>query len=81
MADQKYLTAEEASSLAEEAARRALAAVGLHDESAGRDVAELRSLLDSYRAVRSGALQQLGKLIMLAILAGVVVLVGMKLPN
>lgn len=76
MADQKYLTSEEASSLAEEAATRALARIGLHDEEAVRDVAELRGLLDAYRALRSGALNTLGKWFMLAMLAGLVLLAG-----
>ena len=40
---------------AEKGARRALESVGLHDENAVRDVVELRSLLDSWRAIRREA--------------------------
>jgi hypothetical protein len=39
----------------EAGAKKALAAVGLHDEDAATDVHELRSLLDSFRDVRREA--------------------------
>lgn len=38
---------------AQEGARRALYAVGLHDENAGADIQDLRALIRSYRAVKS----------------------------
>jgi hypothetical protein len=39
----------------EAGAKKALAAVGLHDEDAASDVHELRSLVDSFRDVRREA--------------------------
>lgn len=42
---------------AEQGARQALAAVGLTDAEAGRDIGELRSLLTGWRDARRTALQ------------------------
>lgn len=41
---------------AEKGARRALESVGLHDNSAGNDIRELRGLLDSWRDAKKTAL-------------------------
>lgn len=38
---------------AERGARRALESVGLHDENAGKDIHDLRSLIDGWRQTRS----------------------------
>jgi hypothetical protein len=38
-------------------ATRALERIGLHDENAGRDVADLRTLIDSWRTAKKSALQ------------------------
>ena len=54
---------------AERGATRALEKVGLHDKDAGGDIRDLRTLLDSYRTVRNGALSTIGKGIGVAILA------------
>lgn len=62
--------------VAERGAKKALARVGLHDEDAIRDVTELRGLLDSWRDVRKGAFTQLGKLMTLVILCGLLLLAG-----
>jgi hypothetical protein len=40
---------------AERGARRALESVGLHDQSAGNDIRELRGLLDSWRDAKKTA--------------------------
>lgn len=64
---------------AEQGARRALESIGLHDEDAGRDVREIRGLLDSWRVVRRSMLDQLGKLIMLSILGGLALLMWNKI--
>jgi hypothetical protein len=53
---------------AEEGARKALARVGLHDPDALKDVVELRTLLDSWRALRHGALVAVGKIVTVALL-------------
>ena len=37
---------------AEKGARRALESVGLHDENAGRDISELRTLIDGWRQTK-----------------------------
>jgi hypothetical protein len=57
---------------AERGARKALASVGLHDEHAPSDIRGLRDLLASYRTVKKGALEQIGKGLALAILGALV---------
>lgn len=54
---------------AERGARKALANVGLHDEDAGRDVQELRGLLEAWRATRRTILQTITRLVTTAILS------------
>ena len=38
---------------AERGARRALERIGLHDENAGKDINDLRTLIDSWREAKS----------------------------
>jgi hypothetical protein len=61
---------------AEEGATRALARIGLADEDAGRDVLQLRGLMEAWRQIKKGALQALGKALTVAILAGLALLAG-----
>jgi 2-iminoacetate synthase ThiH len=53
---------------AERGAKKALAEVGLHDEDAGRDVQELRGLLEAWRATRRTILQTITRVVTTAIL-------------
>jgi enoyl-CoA hydratase/carnithine racemase len=59
---------------AEDGARKALAAVGLEDASAGADVRDLRSLLSAWRDAKKTAwrttIQSLTKLALMIIAAG-----------
>jgi hypothetical protein len=65
-------------SAAERGAAKALASVGLHDENAIKDVIELRGLLESWRAVKHGAMSALGKAITVLLLAGLLAFIGVK---
>jgi uncharacterized protein (DUF849 family) len=69
---------------AEAGAKRALDHVGLHDENAADDVRELRDTLEAWRSAKSAALktvvQMLTKGLMLAMLAGLAVLLWNKKP-
>lgn len=53
---------------AERGARRALESVGLHDEEAGKDVRDLRTLIDSWRTAKQTALTTITRYITLAFL-------------
>jgi hypothetical protein len=53
---------------AEAGARRALADVGLHDEDAGKDVQELRGLLETWRDTKRTVTQTIARIITSAIL-------------
>lgn len=53
---------------AEAGAKRALEKVGLHDENAGHDVRELRSLLDVWRDTKKTVSQTIARSITTAIL-------------
>lgn len=64
------------SSASRRGAEQALAAVGLHDDAAMRDVVELRDLLETWRATRRGAFQAAGKLLAGVFLAGLVAALG-----
>lgn len=44
---------------AQDGARLALGILGLHDEHAGQDIKDLRSLIGSYRAVKSAVWKKL----------------------
>lgn len=61
---------------AERGAARALERVGLHDDKAGKDISDLRDLIDGWREVRKGALRSIGKVLGTAILLGLAVLAG-----
>ncbi len=54
---------------AEEGARRALAAVGLHDEDAADDVRDIRKMMEDWRAMKRSILSSLGNAVVLSILA------------
>lgn len=64
---------------AEEGSKRALNAVGLHDEEAGEDVRELRGLLESWRAVKDTAIRTATKVVTTAILGAIAAGIGVKL--
>lgn len=63
---------------AERGATRALEKVGLHDNEAGKDITDLRTLLSSYRTVKRGALTTIGKGVGVAVLAWVAWLAGKR---
>lgn len=63
---------------AEKGARRALKAVGLHDEEAGRDIHELRDLLDAWREVRRTVRTALIRAFAMALLGGLAAWAGIK---
>jgi len=54
---------------AERGAEAALKKVGLHDENAGRDMAEVRDLLESWRDTKKTISQTIAKIITTSILA------------
>ncbi len=54
---------------AERGAEAALRKVGLHDENAGRDMAEVRDLLESWRDTKKTISQTVAKIITTSILA------------
>ena len=60
----------------EEGARRTLERLGLHDDDAPADIRSLRDLLDSWRQIKRGAFQQLGKWLMIVLLGALVLMVG-----
>jgi 2-iminoacetate synthase ThiH len=53
---------------AEKGARRALESVGLHDEAAGNDIRDLRTLVDGWRSAKRTALEALVKWVTVGIL-------------
>ena len=61
---------------AERGATRALEKVGLHDDQAGKDINDLRTLLSSWRTVKNGVLASIGKGIGVLVLAGLALLAG-----
>lgn len=52
----------------ERGAARALSLVGLGDSNALRDVAEIRSLVDAYRAVKSSVIKTIAQTVTIALL-------------
>jgi len=58
---------------AEIGARKALSDLGLHDEDAGKDVQELRSLLDSWRSAKKAAWDTIVRVFTGAMLAALAV--------
>ena len=65
---------------AERGAKRALERVGLHDDDAGRDVRDLRELIEGWREVKKGALRSLGKVLVAAVLILLAFTAGKSLP-
>ncbi len=63
----------------EEGARRALRRVGLADGEAGRDIRELRTLLDAWRAARRTAGETLVRWLVTLLLCGVLAGIAIKL--
>ena len=55
-------------SAAKKGAKEALESVGLHDESAGGDIRDLRSLIDGWRTVKKTALRSTVQVFTIAIL-------------
>lgn len=53
---------------AEKGARRALERVGLHDDDAGRDITDLRTLIDGWRQTKTTVAQAVTKWITMGIL-------------
>jgi len=64
---------------AEEGAKKAMHALGLHDEDAAADVRELRGLLEAWRAVKDTALRTATKTVTTLLLAGIAAALGLKL--
>lgn len=64
--------------IAERGATKALARIGLHDDEAGKDILELRTLIGSWRVIRRSAWSQAGKfigqLLCVAMLMGIIAL-------
>lgn len=61
---------------AECGAKRALAAVGLHDEHAAADVRDLRGVLEAWRSAKSTALTTAVKVITTLFLAAIIAALG-----
>lgn len=53
---------------AEKGAKRALESIGLHDDEAGKDIRDLRTLIDGWREAKRTALQAFTKWITFGIL-------------
>jgi len=53
---------------AERGARRALERVGLHDEHAGRDVQDLRDLIEGWRSAKAAVVSTIAKYITVGLL-------------
>lgn len=56
---------------AERGAKRALERLGLHDEDAGNDIRDLRSLLESWRSARSTVLKTITQWITMGLLGAI----------
>lgn len=63
---------------AEKGAQRALHNLGLHDDHAAGDVAELRSLLDVWRTIRTSMIKTAANMITAFILGAIAFGVGLK---
>ena len=63
---------------AEKGAQRALHSLGLQDDHAAHDVAELRSLLDVWRMIRTSMIKTSVNMITAFILGAIAVGVGLK---
>ena len=56
---------------AKQGARAALESIGLHDESAGEDLKELRNLLDAWRSTKKTVWSQVVKAMTMAVLGAI----------
>ena len=65
---------------AERGAAKALERLGLHEEHAGRDIRDLRDLIDAWRVVRGSALRSIGKIIVMALLGLIALAVYHRWP-
>jgi hypothetical protein len=54
-----------------EGARRALEEIGIRDEDDIESIREVRGLIEAWRQVKKGFLQQLGRMLAIAILAAI----------
>ena len=63
---------------AELGAARALRRIGLEDDGALKDVAELRGLLDSWRQIKRGALRQFGQILTWVVLLALLLALGLR---
>lgn len=79
------LTHEELEAMLDRAAKRgakeALSAIGLHDESAGKDINEMRDLLDTWRETRRGIWSTFVKITTVAIITFIAGAVWMQVGN
>lgn len=79
------LTPEELEAMLDRAARRgakqALSAIGLHDDSAAKDINEMRDLLEVWRDTRKGIWTTFVKVATIAIITFIAGAVWMQLGN
>lgn len=79
------LTPQELEDLLDRAARRgakeALAALGLHDEDAHKDIIEMRSLLEAYRDTKKSVWTTLVRVTTIALLSFIAASVWMQIGN
>jgi len=79
------LTPDELESMLDRAAKRgakqALSSIGLHDETAAKDINEMRDLLDVWRDTRRGIWSTFVKVTTIAILTFIAGAVWMQLGN
>tara|TARA_B110000977_G_scaffold133505_1_gene170025 strand:+ start:231 stop:488 length:258 start_codon:yes stop_codon:yes gene_type:complete len=79
------LTPDDLEAMLDRAARRgakaALASIGLHDESAAKDIHEMRDLLDVWRDTRRGIWTTIVKVTTIAIITFIAGAVWMQLGN
>ena len=79
------LTPDELESMLDRAAKRgarqALSSIGLHDNTAAKDINEMRDLLDVWRDTRKGIWSTVVKVTTLAILTFIAGAVWMQLGN
>lgn len=72
------MTDKEMEDIAERAARKALASVGLDDEKAGRDLRDLRDLLTAWREVRCTVARTTLRWVTVAVLTTIALALGWK---
>ena len=79
------LTPEQLEAMLDRAAKRganeALSAIGLHDETAGKDINEMRDLLISWRETKRSVWSTFIKITTIAILSFIATAVYMQLGN